>query len=168
MAKDKKPQCTKHVYSGQRIDFGGHRCPRNALPGEELCRQHYDIANPKPVEPADMNGNPDTTEHGGTLRSILRWNAGSGPIIVNYGKRYYVRRLEITLPVYEEKRGRAYLRADCAQIKKDGTESRNYTTGDYVNEDQFMGEAAELIDQTIKQLETVADVIRQEMEAFSA
>lgn len=164
MTKTDKPQCTKRVYSGQRIDMGGHQCPRNALPGEVLCRQHYDIAHPKPVERADMTSGPDATEQGGILRSILRWNAGTGPIIVNFGKRYYVRRLEISLPVYETKRGRAYLRADCALIKKDGSESKTYTTGDYVNEDQFMGEAAELIDQTIKGLEDIAEQTQDMMQ----
>lgn len=164
MSKDKKPQCTKWVFSGARWDTGGHQCPRNALPGETLCRQHYDIANPEPVEPADMTSQPDTTEHGGILRSILRWNAGSGPIILSYGKRYYVRRLEISLPVYAERRGRAHLRADCALIKKDGTESKTYTTGDYVNEDKFTGEAAELIDQTIKNLEDIAEQTQDMMQ----
>ena len=164
MTNTDKQQCTKRVYSGERIDFNGHRCTRNALPGEELCRQHYDIANPKPVEPADMSGTPKDTEHSGTLRTVMRWEPNEGPIIVSYGRRYFVRRLQIELPVYDNKRARAYLRADCALIKKDGTESLNYSSGDYVNEDQFTGEAAELIDQTIKTLEDIAEQTQDMMQ----
>lgn len=166
MTKTDKPQCTKRVYSGQRSDMGGHMCPRNALPGEVLCRQHYDIAHPPVVEAADMNGMPKQTEHSGTLKAVLRWEPNEGPVIVSYGKRYYVRRLEISLPVYENKRGRGYLRADCALIKKDGSESLNYTTGDYVNESQFQGEAADLIDQKIKSLEDIAEQVRFRMEVL--
>lgn len=156
MTKTKKPQCSKIVFSGQRWDMGGHRCGRNAMEGSDLCRQHYDQANPAEVLPADQNALPQV-KSSAKLTTELRWDEGEGPIIVDYGKRYYVRVLQISM--HEDSR-EPLLRAWGAVVKADGSEGKAPISERYLKLEHFSGQTLNEIKTQATQMEDIHESIR--------
>ncbi len=56
MAKTEKHKCCKRVYSGTRIDFGGHHCTKNATierDGSWYCGIHDPVKVKERQEKAD-------------------------------------------------------------------------------------------------------------------
>lgn len=154
--------CAERVYSGARIDMFGHQCMRKHIEGSVYCRQHHDKHNPKALLPADQKADP-TVEAQATLYATVHWEENQGPVLVDLGRRYFVRRVEITLSTRRAD-AETYLKWSGAAVKKDGTEGQNWVTGRYTNRLDFAGHALSAIDRQIAWLEDVAEMLRFKMD----
>lgn len=145
-------QCTKRVFSGARWDTGGHQCGRKRWNGTQFCKQHYDLANPQPLEATDQRLGPER-EESASLSTSFRWGEGDGPRLARWGKRWAVRHLRITMNV---RTATPYLKWEGPQVKKDGTESKGTWTSEYAEVDDFPKEARAVIENQIVVMKSLA------------
>lgn len=154
--------CAERVYSGARIDMFGHQCNRKPIEGSAYCRQHHEKHHPATLKPADQKADP-TVQNRATLYASVLWAENQGPVLVSYGKRYFVRRVEITLSISAD--AQPYLQWSGAAVKKDGTEGQNWSKANYAQRMDFAGHALTQIDRQIQWLENLAESLRFQMAA---
>lgn len=80
---ERRPTCSRRVFTGDRSDMGGHMCPNPRKDGDPdgLCGQHraaQERAEAAPRVQGHRAAPRVETTH--TVRVVLRWEEGEGPI----------------------------------------------------------------------------------------